>query len=470
MEQGANREAEKGNFFNNALQRLSGWRQYLPFAGRQPIPRFDPDDARDLMQSCLDGVGGEVAARSRAAELGFLYLNLSREERIRFLELLNTQFDIDAVALDEAVNEHLVEPTVESYLELRRSSQPTRIDILKRLNSLPDGFRFLVELRADLLSFLSEAPSLATLDHDLQSLFESWFDVGLLTFTRITWDSSASLLERIVEYEAVHRIRSWQDLKNRLDSDRRCYAFFHPKIPGDPLIFVEVALTEGTPGSIHTLLEEETPAIDSASADTAVFYSITNTQKGLRGISFGSFLLKRVMEDLSVDLPHLKRFVTLSPIPGFRKWLLRLYEEEGDRFLRQDERERLQELLESRDGDVGLGDLLESPEWAGDREIAQCLQEPLLDLCARYLLLERRDGKPLDPVARFHITNGASVDRLNYLGDTSESGLRQSFGIMVSYLYSPDKVERNHESFFHRSEVAAAPAIRKRATQRGGGK
>ena len=459
MEQGR----ESRTLLDAALQRLGVWRQLLPFGGRSQ--GFSEEEVEGLMRACLEGRGGEVAARTRAAELGLLYLNLPREERIAFLRLLTEGFDLEADALRAAVAAYAEEPEVESYLTLRQAAQPSRVEILRRLNSLPDGFRFLVELRADLLTFLSEAPGLARLDQDLQMLFESWFDVGLLTFSRITWDSPASLLERIVEYEAVHRIRSWQDLKNRLDADRRCYAFFHPKMDGDPLIFVEVALTQGIPGEIAPLLDEDTPSSDPAEADTAVFYSISNTQAGLRGISFGTFLLKRVTEALTDELPHLKRFVTLSPIPGFRRWLFHGSQAEEDPLrLRAEERERLRPELEARGATVR--DLLERPDWAHDPALAQALREPLLDRCADYLLNERKGERPRDPVARFHISNGASLERLSYLGDVSKAGMDGSLGIMANYLYSPGRIERNHESFFRRSEVAASAEVRRRATQR----
>lgn len=466
MEPDTQTSRDTGNFLGNAWQRLSGWRKYLPFGSRDAQTRFHPEETEQLMQECLDGIGGEVAARSRAAELGFLYLNLTMEERAAYLGILANRFDLDRTAVSQAAARYAEDPSASNYLALQRAAQPGRVEILKRLNSLPDGFKFLVELRADLLSVLAETPSLAKLDRDLRGLFEGWFDVGLLTFERITWDSPAALLERLVAYEAVHEIRSWEDLKNRLGIDRRCYAFFHPKIPADPLIFVEVALTAGVPSEIRPLLDETLPTVDPDAADTAVFYSISSTQEGLRGISFGSFLLKRVMEDLSAHLPHVKRFVTLSPIPGFRRWLLDAYQEQGDALLESGERERLETLLEAKDGANGIRELLEAPAWAGDPEIAAALREPLLDLCAHYLLMERRGDKPLDPVARFHIANGASVERLNFLADTSETGMRQSLGVMVSYRYSPDKLETNHERFFQRGEIAADGDVARRASRR----
>lgn len=455
-----------GNFFDNALQRLSRWRTYLPFGAKRGPAEFDAEESLRLMQACLDGVGGEIAARTRAAELGHLYLSLAQHEKADFLALLTTAFDIDRDALTQATRDYAAEPTVAHYVALQASTQPARVEILKRLNSLPDGFEFLVDLRADLISLLDERPELARLDHDLRGLLDAWFDVGLLTFDRITWDSPASLLERLVAYEAVHQIRSWHDLKNRLGIDRRCYAFFHPKMPDDPLIFVEVALTAGVPESIQALLDEDAPTVAMDDVDTAVFYSISNTQKGLKGIGFGSFLLKRVMEDLSRQVPQLERYVTLSPIPGFRRWLGEVHTAHGDGFLKPAEREQLVGALDAKGLERQFQTLLDAPEWLADPEIADAAREPLLDLCAQYLLLERRGSRPLDPVARFHTTNGASVEQLNFLGDTSADGMRQSFGVMVNYLYSPDNLERNHELLFRKGEVAASGEVKRRAAQR----
>jgi malonyl-CoA decarboxylase len=278
-------------------------------------------------------------------------------------------------------------------------------------------------------------------------LFTSWFDIGLLTLERIDWGSPAALLEKLIAYEAVHEIQSWTDLKNRLDSDRRCYAFFHPRMPGEPLIFVEVALVAGMADNIQKLLDERAPHVDPATADAAIFYSISNTQTGLRGISFGNFLIKRVVDSLSHELPNLKSFATLSPIPGFRAWL--------DRQLADGESALLTPAKKS-----DLQAVLADPAWAQEEAIAGALAPTMRRLCAYYLLQEKSNGQPLDPVARFHLANGARVERLNWLADSSPKGLQESAGLMVNYLYRLVDIETNHEAYVAEGRIAAAPAVK----------
>ncbi|HEX7004606.1 MAG TPA: malonyl-CoA decarboxylase [Trueperaceae bacterium] len=454
-------------FLNRALTSIrSVWRE-LAFgrnstsrAIRPDLPDPDLGKLRNLMIDCIEEQGIETAARAEAAKLGYLYLTLSEVGRKRFLRLLTEEFGLDPRLVSTAVEAYLHEPGSESYARLQEALRPPRVHLLKMFNSLPEGFKFLVDLRADLLSFLKEDASLRELDHDLKSLFEAWFDVGLLTFEDISWDSPASLLEKLVAYEAVHAIRSWDDLKNRLDEDRRCYAFFHPKIPNEPLIFVEVALTKGIPSRIHDLLDLAAPVIDPHKANTAVFYSISSTQQGLRGISFGNFLLKQVTDRLARQHPGLRTFVTLSPIPGFRRWLLAaLAEGRAEELL--DEEGRVGRLHAAVSGAESLSELLEGNDWYQDETISAALEEPLMRLCTHYLLHERNQvGKPRDPVERFHIFNGAKVERLNWLADTSEKGLAESFGMMVNYLYEIDRLEENYELFFA-GEVAASNAILK---------
>ncbi|MEX2540508.1 MAG: malonyl-CoA decarboxylase family protein [Trueperaceae bacterium] len=433
---------------------------------RPELPDEDLEKVRVLMVACTEERGGATSARTRAAELGYAYLRLDRRGRGRFLKLLTESFDLDGTSLDEALDTYLASPDGASYAALREAGQPPRLQILRMLNSLPDGFRFLVDLRADLLALLDEEPSLAVLDYDLQELFDAWFDVGLLTLDRISWDSPASLLEKLVAYEAVHEIRSWSDLKNRLEADRRCYAFFHPKIPGEPLIFVEVALTEGIPGSVQDLLDESAPVLDPDSADTAVFYSISNTQKGLRGVSFGSFLLKEVMADLSTRFPRLRTYVTLSPIPGFRKWLTEKVVEHEDVLFGSDERRELLSLAAEHGLDDGVSGLLALPGWHQDDRIRAALERPLIRLGSFYLTRTRnRRGLPLDPVGRFHLVNGARVERLAFLGDTSKQGLEQSFGMMVNYRYVPERIEENHERLLGEDQVASSAAVERLAEE-----
>ena len=276
------------------------------------------------IRSCLAGRGGEVSARNRAAKLAETYQGLDEAGRKDFLRTLASfDSDADAVAGAYAEVQAAADPAELAIAKaaLRRALEPPRLRLLTQFTSIPDGRKFLVDLRGFLLKVRRDDKLLAALDADLRGLLAAWFDIGFLELHRIDWNSPAVLLEKLVGYEAVHEIRSWRDLKNRLDSDRRCYAFFHPRMPGEPLIFVEVALVKGLAGSVQRLLDEKAPLLDPREADTAIFYSISNCQQGLAGISFGNFLIKRVVEELSGELRSLKTFATLSPIPGFRAWL-----------------------------------------------------------------------------------------------------------------------------------------------------
>jgi malonyl-CoA decarboxylase len=299
-------------------------------------------------------------------------------------------------------------------------------------------------------------PVLAGLENDLKHLLTGWFDVGFLELRRITWDTPAALLERLARYEAVHRVRNWADMKNRLDPDRRCFAYFHPRMPDEPLIFVEVALVKGLADDVQALLDQSAPLGDPAAADNAIFYSISNCQTGLTGISFGDFLIKRVADRLHEELPHLKTFATLSPIPGFRRWLEHRIAS-GERLLNEAEREHLPAELRSET----LDKILARQRWHEDPLLSEALRAPLMRLCARYLLTEKRStsGTVADSVAHFHLTNGARMEQLNWLADTSANGLKQSFGLMINYLYRLSEIEQNHEAYVTERHIAASPAI-----------
>jgi malonyl-CoA decarboxylase len=340
---------------------------------------------------------------------------------------------------------------------LRSALEPPRITLLRQFNALPEGVKFLVDRRAELIDLKLRDPVLAGLEEDLKRLLANWFDIGFLELKRITWESPAALLEKLMAYEAVHEIRGWTDLKNRLDADRRCFAFFHPRMPDEPLIFVEVALVPGMTGDIHALLDEAAPIGDPHLADTAIFYSISNCQRGLDGISFGDFLIKRVVDALATELPRLKVFATLSPVPGFRAWLERQSRAVSSDLLLPAERS----AIETLGGEAPERDLAALLDRHADPRIAAVLREPLIRLCARYLLHERTpSGRALDPVAHFHLSNGARVERLNWLGDTSPKGLQQSAGIMVNYLYRLSEIEANHEAYRGEGRVAASSTIR----------
>jgi malonyl-CoA decarboxylase len=465
-------------FFDGVLDRTmanlrSAWREIalsargaLSSAPRPDLPEDDVSGLRQRMLDCLDGRGGEVTARAGAAELGRSYLALNETGRERFLRLLADEFDTDHDAIAErcAAVLRAADPAQRAAAEraLRAALTAPRVTLLRQFNALPEGVKFLVDRRAELIGVAGQDPALRGLADDLRDVLANWFDIGFLELRRITWESPASLLEKLIAYEAVHEIRGWTDLKNRLEADRRCFAFFHPRMPDEPLIFVEVALVSGIAGNIHALLDEKAPIGNPQTADAAIFYSISNCQKGLVGISFGDFLIKRVVDALTAELPRLKSFATLSPIPRFRVWLTA--EAERDDVLLASEA-RAVRALDVDDDEVNpdrlLLNLLERPDWHSDPRVAATLREPLLRLCARYLLHARApSSRALDPVAHFHLSNGARVERLNWLGDISPKGLQQSAGIMVNYLYRLGDIEANHEAYRGEGRVAAASAVR----------
>ena len=333
--------------------------------------------------------------------------------------------------------------------------------LLAQFVGLPQGVKFVVDLRGELLRLGRKQPEIAALADGLRGVLATWFDVGFLDLARIDWNSPASLLEKLVAYEAVHAIRSWRDLKNRLDSDRRCFAFFHPRMPEEPLIFVEVALVDGMAGDVRRLLDPKAPTRDPATADTAIFYSISNCQDGLAGVSFGNFLIKRVAAELQAELSNLKTFATLSPLPGFRAWLDKAIAAEGDGLLTDAERAALQTRGDAGDVPV-LPAVLDRPGWHEDLAVQAALRPAMTRLAARYLGRETREGRALDRVAHFHLSNGARVERLNWLGDTSANGLKQAHGMMVNYLYKLDEVEANHEAYAG-GAIAASATVRKLA-------
>lgn len=432
---------------------------------RPDLPGEDESRLHQQMLSCLDGRRGGVTARARAAELGRTYLALGPAGRERFFRLLAREFDVDH---DEVTRrcEALIkapEPLERSAEEraLRDALEPPRITLLRQFNALPEGVKFLVDRRAELIDLGRRDPLLSALEDDLKRLLANWFDIGFLELKRISWESSAALLEKLMVYEAVHEIRGWTDLKNRLDTDRRCFAFFHPRMPDEPLIFVEVALVSGMAGDIHALLDETAPIGDPHAADAAIFYSISNCQRGLNGISFGDFLIKRVVDALATELPRIKIFATLSPVSGFRAWLEREARAAPNGLLSPSERTAIEALDEEAPPPGDLLALLQQESWHTDQRIAGALREPLLRLCARYLVRERSpSGRALDPVAHFHLSNGARIERLNWLGDTSAKGLHQSAGIMVNYLYRLGEIEGNHEAYRGEGRVAASSALR----------
>ena len=459
---------------NSLMARIKGLAQlWRGIAGRggdevvlaPDLPEGDLGPLRGQMQACLESRGGEVTARARAAALGRAYLALNPEGRSRFLRLLAEEFGPERNEIDAAI-EHLHaadgDDRAEAERRLRQALEPPRLKLLTGFNALPEGVKFLVDMRAELIDQVKSDTALAALEGDLKGLLAAWFDVGFLELQRITWRSPAAVLEKIMVYEAVHAIQGWDDLKNRLDSDRRLYGFFHPRMPDEPLIFVEVALVRGIAGNVQELLDPTAPVGDPTQADTAIFYSITNAQKGLAGISFGNFLIKRVVDDLSREFVRLKTFATLSPIPGFRAWLNERLAQGERGMLAQSEHRALTGLSNGRLGAKGsLKAILADPDWVKQPALVEALRGPLLRLAARYLVSERRaDGRSLDPVGHFHLSNGARVERLNWLADQSPKGLAQSCGLMVNYLYKLDHIEANHEAYSASGKVAASSEVK----------
>lgn len=470
--------SERGTgFLDGVLDRTmsnlrSAWREIAEqtrsvrrLAARPDLPGEDAERLREQMRACLEGRGGEVSARARAAELGRTYLALSATGRERFLRILAEGFDVDRAAIDrccERLGRAAGDERMRAEHELRRALEAPRMRLLTQFNALPEGVKFLVDMRAELAGLADGDPALTSLEQDLKRLLASWFDIGFLQLKRITWeDAPAALLEKLMAYEAVHEIRGWTDLKNRLAADRRCFAFFHPRMPDEPLIFVEIALVDGLSDNIQALLDEHAPLGNTAAADTAIFYSISNCQQGLVGISFGNFLIKRVADRLAGELPRLKVFATLSPVPGFRAWLEARLAGEGESALLTAAERRALGALPGEPAGTGLAALLARPGWHADPRILPAVREPLLRLCARYLVQEKTArGRAGDPVAHFHLSNGARIERLDWAADVSPKGLQQSAGIMVNYLYKLADIEQNHEAYSGEGRVATSTAIK----------
>src|SRR3990172_555077 len=446
-----------GRAFWNWLTRSAGPR------GAQPISAGDLKLARAIFRDILAGIGGEAAARQRVATLGSLYRSLNDDGRRELLGVLADEFGPDELEINRAIQGYLdargpARRHAESELRLALGSP--RIRILKQFNLLPDGVKLLVDMRADVLRYVGERSELGGLGGELYSLLGSWFDIGNLELRRISWNSPAMLLEKLISYEAVHEIQSWADLRNRLDSDRRCYAFFHPRMPDEPLVFVEIALGKDMADNIHSLLDESAPAFDPQAAQAAVFYSISTSQAGLRGVSFGGFLIKRVVETLSADFPRLRTFATLSPVPGFRQWLEAQARAKDPEFFGTKERARLCEEAAVRDPHEALAQLL-LRGFAMEAQPPGALRPALPRLCAQYLVEAKDEERSLDSVARFHLGNGARLERSNWLADTSPRGIKQSAGMMVNYLYKLDDIEDNHEAYAREGRVVMSDGVKR---------
>jgi malonyl-CoA decarboxylase len=432
------------SFFSDMLQSIAD-------RGRALIHRREPARERsaglvELCEALLSG-RGEASGVALARDILARYATLTIGPRIAFFEALDTTFGHDRGRIDAAVAAWKQSPSATSAAELNRASEPRRLELFRRLNLAPGGTTALVRMREQLMDAMDHRDDLAAIDADFVHLFTSWFNRGFLVLRRIDWSTPAVILQKIIRYEAVHQIRDWDDLRRRIDlPDRRCYAFFHPALVDDPLIFVEVALTRDIPGAIAPILADKRDVVDPERATTATFYSITNCQRGLMGVSFGNFLIKQVVEEVSREFPRMSNFVTLSPAPNFAGWLKRERAADGSPVIDEEDRAALAAL--------------DQPDWWRTPETCERVREPLLRAAAWYYVRARNGrGLPVDAVARFHLGNGARLERLDWLGDTSERALAQSHGLMVNYLYDVDYIERNHEAYAQQHAVVAAGAV-----------
>ena len=401
-----------------------------------------------LCQALLSGRGEVSAARLAAVALA-AYQSLDDAARDVFFARLAAEFDVNREAIASAADAYRDNSSLANLTALQAAVEAPRQELFRRFNVAPGGTAVLLEMRRALARTLEAHPERAGVDADMSHLFKSWFNGGFLVLRQIDWRSSALVLERLIQYEAVHQIQGWRDLRRRLEADRRCYAFFHHRLPDEPLIFIEVALTRGMSANIQPLLDPDSPVVDPATADCATFYSITNCQEGLRGVSFGNLLIKQVVEDLGRALPRLRSFATISPIPGFCEWL-RTSPESPVAAHKSPELERV------------LADL----EGTGPCQVPampDALRDLLQRACARYFLHAKRGKAPYDAVARFHLANGARLERLNWMSDTSEAGMRRSLGLTANYLYRLPDVERNHEMYARDCRVVASAAFRRLA-------
>src|SRR4030081_1507061 len=430
------------DFFSGLLASISERGRTLLRRVEPPDTKQDASDLIELCEALLSGAG-EASGTAIAREVLDRYHDLDEAGRVSFFRTLAHAYGPDQEKLQRAIEDWRARPTGDGASELHFASEPRRQELFRRLNRAPGGTGELVALRADLLDVKDGRDDLAALDRDVVPLLSSWCMGGFLVRRKIDWPTPAIVLEKIIRYEAVHEIRDWDDLRRRIDPvDRRCYGFFHPALVDEPLIFVEVALTEQIPGAIAPLLAEDRQPVPVERARTAVFYSISNCQRGLGGITFGNFLIKQVVEELRRELPKLDSFVTLSPVPGFLQWL--------------------NKTDEVTDEDRTALKLLDEPKWFENPEMVAQLRGVLEPIAAHYFLKARTSkGRLIDPVARFHLGNGARLERINWLGDLSPKGLRESASIMVNYLYRLEDIEKNHETYANDGEIAASSSVKK---------
>ena len=392
--------------------------------------------AIELCRALLSDLG-DVAAERLARETWVAYESLTGASLCAFFDFLAEGFSPALALVLRRADAYRQNPSSATLSELQRAVEPPRQELFRRLNLAAGGTVSLIEMRRRVLCALAEHPTWEGIADDLAHLLRSWFNAGFLEFRRIDWTSPAAVLENLIKYEAVHAIRDWRALRRRLQSDRRCFGFFHPSLPDEPLVFTELALTDGLSARVQPLLDPDTPILDPQTCNCAVFYSISSCHEGLRGVSFGNALIRRVIDHLRSEFPRLKTLATLSPVPGFREWLVGV----------------------ARDGNRDVADLiarLSDPRWVRNSPLSGELGRALVPLCASYLLGAKRGHQPADPVARFHLRNGARLERLNWLGDTSEAGLDRSLGMTANYRYRLADIEQNHRSYVTEWKVMAS--------------
>ena len=439
------------SFFGELLQTISERGRALLDRGRDRRGEASAQSETlvELCELLLSG-RGEASGVARAREVLSRYADLTTGPRIAFFEALAQRFGTDPVRVERAIAGWHQKSNDETAAELHAAAEPRRQELFRRLNLAPGGTAALVRMREQLIDALDHRQDLSAVDDDFVHLFSSWFNRGFLVLRRIDWSMPAIVLEKIIRYEAVHEIRGWDDLRRRIDPpDRRCFAFFHPALIDEPLIFVEVALEREIPSAIAPILASgRLEFVEPEKARVAVFYSISNCQRGLAGVSFGNFLIKQVVEEISRGLPKLSTFVTLSPVSSFAPWLAREMKSESSPAVSESDRAALS--------------LLERPHWWTDPEIFSQLEEPLLRAAAFYYLRAKTPrGLPVDAVARFHLGNGARLERINWLADTSEKAIAQSHGLMVNYQYDLDDIEENHEAYAEGRTVVAANGVQR---------
>ena len=438
------------SFFGELLQTISERGRALLARDRRGAPSARSESLVELCEDLLSG-RGEASGVALAREILERYAELTTGPRIAFFEALAERFGTDPAGIERAVAAWRANPSDLTAAEIHAASEPRRQELFRRLNLAPGGTAALVRMREQLMDLLDHRQEdLAAVDADFVHLFSSWFNRGFLVLRRIDWSTPAIVLEKIIRYEAVHEIRGWDDLRRRIDPpDRRCFAFFHPALVDEPLIFVEVAVERDIPGAIAPILASgRQQFVEPDKSRIAVFYSISNCQRGLTGVSFGNFLIKQVVEEICRELPKLTTFVTLSPVPGFAHWLAGELKNENSSAISASDRVTFE--------------LLERPHWWTDPEIFTQLEEPLMRAAGWYFLRARsKRGTPVDPVARFHLGNGARLERINWLADTSDRAIAQAYGLMVNYLYDLDDIEKNHEAYAEGRAVVASSAVQR---------